>query len=533
METRLPDTRKDTAISEKVMFLAWIVVLAFGLTLLSRNIHTWFVGRREDNNALYSVFARNHIYYGLGHTKLFHTYGTTKEMPAKPERYLNNPPLLGLWVGGAMYVFGDHEWVGRMVPIATTLGGAWILMIMISRLQSPMVGLLTGLFYLTLPMTAYFGRIVEYTSPTQFFSLLMLHGYLQWTGVYGNGYGREAGAVWYVLGTVLGIGTGWAAAIMAGLIWLWHIRRAFLNHSSRQLLWWLTAIPAVSLTAVLVHILYGCNWNFRFLADLFLSRAFGSNIDKPIFWLEWAFLNWGCLTGIFSEVGIGAAIIYTVVIIAILRYTKEDSALRQIVKSKVSIIPIFLTLLQGSIWVIVFRQQSGTHEYWWYFISPFIAVAIASVILTVFSILSKRTPHFAVVVAIILMFVPIPFFIVSTEQLYLNKWSSDETLRVIPALKKLDELIPARTAVMVSEDHRNVTIRDKQLDNYAKRPLIFSRDINEIAANQQDCAAYLLEMTNDPNTYQLAQKLGEKYKLAGVERNYMIFLLNPSERYGK
>jgi hypothetical protein len=256
-------------------------------------------------------------------------------------------------------------------------------------------------------------------------------------------------------------------------------------------------------------------------------------MDKPIFWLEWAFLNWGCLTGIFSEIGIGAAIIYTVVIIAILRYTKEDSALRQIVKSKVSIIPIFLTLLQGSIWVIVFRQQSGTHEYWWYFISPFIAVAIASVILTVFSILSKRTPHFAVVVAIILMFVPIPFFIVSTEQLYLNKWSSDETLRVIPALKKLDELIPARTAVMVSEDHRNVTIRDKQLDNYAKRPLIFSRDINEIAANQQDCAAYLLEMTNDPNTYQLAQKLGEKYKLAGVERNYMIFLLNPSERYRK
>jgi hypothetical protein len=97
---------------------------------------------------------------------------------------------------------------------------------------------------------------------------------------------------------------------------------------------------------------------------------------------------------------------------------------------------------------------------------------------------------------------------------------------VIPVFKKLDELVPGRTAVMISENYRNLAIRDKQLDYYANRPLIYTRDVNEITTNQQDCAAYLLEETNDPNTYQLAQKLSERYKLAAIKRNYMIFLLN-------
>jgi len=522
MVTQLPDTPENTVIPEKVEFLVRIFVLAMGLMLLSRNIDTWFVGLREDNNALYSQFARNHIYYGFGGTKFFQTYGCAQTMPAKPERYLNHPPLLPVWVAMAMSVFGDHEWVGRSIPIATTLGSAWLLMIIIGRLQSPILGLLSGTFYLILPIIAYFGRILDHTSPVQFFSLLMLHGYLQWAGLYGSGYNRKAGTVYYVLGVLLGTGTDWGAVIMAGLIWLWHLWRVFHNHSSRRFLFWLTAIPAISLAAVIIHILYGGGY----FSNLFLSRIIGVGLETPILWREWVSANASYLVGNFSKLGIGAAAVYPLIITGVIRYTKEDSVLRRIVRDGTSVIPILLTLMQGLIWIIALKQAE-TPEYWHYFLAPFFATAMASVILAIFALISGKIPRFAAGVTILLMFLPLPFFIGSTEVLYHYKWSSEDTVKLIVVFKKLDRFFPPRTAIMTSENYRSSSISPPQLDYYSNRPLIYCRDFGEIEANHQNCAGYLLEAADDPNTAQLAKKLMEKYKLVYAEQSYMIFLLNP------
>ncbi len=102
---------------------------------------------------------------------------------------------------------------------------------------------------------------------------------------------------------------------------------------------------------------------------------------------------------------------------------------------------------------------------------------MASVILAIFALFSRRTPRFAAGVMILLMFLPLPFFIGSTEELYHYRWSSEDTVEIIAIFKKLDQLFPPRTAVMVSEDYRHSSISIPQLDYYANRPLIYSRDI--------------------------------------------------------
>jgi len=286
-------------------------------------------------------------------------------------------------------------------------------------------------------------------------------------------------------------------------------------------------IPVISLAAVVVHILYGCDWNFRFFADLFLSRIAGVSPEKPILWGEWAFENWSYLAGNFSKLGIGAAVIYPLIVAGSICYTKEDSALRQIVRNGTSVVPILLTLLQGLIWIILLKQAE-TPEYWPYFLAPFFATAVASVILVVFALLSRRTPRFAAGVTILLMFLPLPFFIGSTEALYHYRWSSEDTVKLIAVFKKLDQLFPPRTTVMVSEDYRHSSfISIPQLDYYANRSLMYSRDISEIKTNLQNCAAYVLEAKNDPNAYQFAEELKERYKLVDAEQGFMLFLLNP------
>jgi len=425
-----------------------------------------------------------------------------------------------------MAVFGDHEWVARSVAIATTLGSAWLLMVIVGRLQSQVLGILAGLFYVMLPVTAYFGRIVNYDPAVQLFSLLVLHGYLQWAGLYGNGYSRKTGAVYYVVAVVLGTGTGWTVAIMAGLIWIWHLCRAFRDHSLVRFLPALTIIPTVSLAAVVIHISWGYGWKIGWLGSLLLSRTVGP--EDPISWAEWFSLNWAYLISNISLFGIGAGIIYLGIIPAILRYTGPDSPLRQVVRNKTSVTPVLLIGLQGLIWVVVFRHQSAMHAFWQYVISPFVAAAMASVALVAFVLLSKYTPHYAKWLIILLILLPIPSFARFIDLLYKLEPHYNNVENAAAVFKKLAQIVPFRVPVMTSEEF---TLQPgsgeivPQVAYYANRPLVYTTDINKIEANQQSCAAYILRATNDPNTYQLAQKLSEKYKLVGTERDYMIFLL--------
>jgi 4-amino-4-deoxy-L-arabinose transferase-like glycosyltransferase len=532
METQLQNKQAEMMISEKAGFYIRIFVLTTGFLLLSRNINGWFIGLHEDNSALFSAFARNHIYYGLGNTRLFSVWDQTKSFPSQPNLYLNHPPLLSVMTAIPMAVFGDSEWVVRSVPIAAMLGSAWLLMVIISRLQSPVLGLLAGLFYVMLPVTAYFGRTLNHEPPVQFFSLLMLHGYLQWMGIYGSGYSRKAGAVYYVLGVVLGTGTGWAAAIMAGMISVWHIFRTFYNRSLVRFLLPLTAIPAVSLTAVVVHILWGCHWNIRWFVFLFLTRA-----ERPVSWGQWFVRHWIFLKDNFSVFAIGAAVIYPVIVLFAVYCTSDNSRLRGIFRNKSGVSSVLLTLLQGLIWIFLVRRHSWAHSYWQYFIAPFFAVAMATVVVAVFMFFPKQMSHVAATIAATLIILPIPFLVEQIDMYY--KLSGVEATyniySLIPALEKLNQYVPQHTPVMTSENYETVqniggrTIVGivAQAAYYGNRPFIYSTDINEIETDRQGCAAYLLRTANDPNAVQLSQRLREKYKLVSVEEDYMIFLLNP------
>jgi hypothetical protein len=527
METQL-QTTQTSVFTGRAELVARAFVLAIALLLLSRNVTSLFAGHHEMNNAIFSIFARNHVEYGLGYTRMFCVWDERPLPPDEQQRYLNHPPLLPVWVAIPMLVFGDHEWVGRLVPIVATLGAVWLLMVIMSRLHSPTLGLLSGFFYVTLPITAYFGRMLGHEPPCQFFSLLMLHGYLQWAGLYPDGHRRKVGALYYTLGAVLGIGTGWASLIMVGLIWLWQLCRTFANRPSRWLLLWVTVIPAASLVAVIVHILWGCQWDASLFGPLLLSRTLGR---ETLPWASWFSLNWGYLMRNVSGFGICAAVIYLMLIPAVLHFTAQDSAFRQVVRSGASMIPVLLLALQGLLWVFVFKHQSWIHDYWQYFTTPFFAVALAGVLLATFTLLSKWAARAAIWIALLLIAAPMPFFACTLD---LFHYTLEKSPIQLIALEQLTEFVPPRVPVMTSmqfpqssESFGNYTHRhpDPQFAYYAHRPLIYSTDISEIEANRQGCAAYIMQLTNDPNLQQLAQQLDAKYDLVWSWQGYLIFLI--------
>jgi hypothetical protein len=253
-------------------------------------------------------------------------------------------------------------------------------------------------------------------------------------------------------------------------------------------------------------------------------------------WVEWSYRSWVYLTYNVSLFGVVSAVVYPSIILAVLRYSSSDSALREVVRNKTSVVPILLTGLQGLMWIFIFNHQAGIHDYWQYFISPFIAVSMASVILAAFTFSAKYMPRTAGGLAVLLALAPMLCFAHSIDVIYRLKPHYADVNNAAAAFKKLAQIVPFRVPVMTSEEF---TLQPgsgeivSQVSYYANRPLVYTTDINEIEANRQNCAAYILRATNDPNMCQLAQKLGEKYKLAAVEGGYMIFLLNQPEKHAK
>ena len=533
------ENRASDAFSKEAWLISRTIVLAIALLLLARNITNPFTGH-DWNDAQFGIFARNHVQYGLGYTKLFCTWGDVfrncpgvTQPAGEQQRYLNHPPLLAIFAAIPMVFFGDHEWVCRVVPILTTLGSVWLLMVILSRLQSPFFSLIAGFFYATLPITAYFGRMLCHESPVQFFSLLMLHGYLHWTNFYGSDSRPKRGAVYYTIAVVLGIGTGWAAVIMAGIIWLWHIYYSLRNSSTPRLLLWLTVIPAVSLTAVLVHIMWGCNWDASLFKPLFLSRTFAP--QEPITWTKWGHDNWLYLRSNFSLAGIAAVGLYPLIILAIVMFTGTNSPFRQILPGK-SILPISLITLQGIIWIVVFKHQSYAHHYWQYFIAPFFAFVLASVSSAAITLFRKATPNLATVLTVIILAAPMPFFAKVLDYYHGYQWK--ELVGIVSAFKIVAPFVPPHAPVMTSEKYQpdsesfgnyKTCWINPQVFYYANRPLIYSTDISDIETNREGCAAYIMKLTDDPVAEMFAQELYARYSKYGepimTAQNYLIFFL--------
>ncbi len=521
----------DTTLSAGVTF-ARVAVLAVGLLLLTRDLTVRFIGSHEDNGAIYGTFARHHIEYGLGYTKLYCTWGTTQTPPPVPERYLNHPPLIGLEAALPMLVFGDHEWTVRLTPIAATLGGVWLLMIMLSRLHGPALGLLAGLFYVMLPATGYFGRMLEYVPIAQFFNLLMLHGYMQWSGWYGGNSRRRTGAIQYAVGAVLGIGTAWNTVILAGLIWIWHVARTRFRRGSRGMLLALTLVPAAALAAVVVHILAGCGWSTSLFAPLLYSRTLGGGQS----WAVWGDRVWAHLLANVSAAGVVAAVLYLGFAVFAGRRTSPEPFAGQSLLDRRITIPIALILLHGLLYVVPFRNQSFHHDYWQFPALPFFAAALATVVLGVHTVLAGASARIARVATLLLLLLPMPMFARGRDRFYERILYPPE---IPDALVRLAEFVPADAPVMTSlptgegsEQFGTYTNRwvDPFLAYYARRPLIQATRLEDIAANSAHCKAYLLDAGDEPRLKPLVQQLTTNYESVRLNDRMVLFLLDRPRR---
>lgn len=186
------------------------LVLLYALALLSIGLTRDWTLLHEDNGALHTTFALSHVRLGLARTGA-HDY-FYEPRSGLEGRYGAHPPGPGLVLAAAFWATGsDAPAVARLVAIAFHLGSIACLIALLHRLLGPAPALAGGAIMATLPMGAFFGRMVNYEPLCLFAAMLQLVGYARWRqGARGLGL--------IALGIVAGGLVDWPALFFAAAI---------------------------------------------------------------------------------------------------------------------------------------------------------------------------------------------------------------------------------------------------------------------------------------------------------------------------
>lgn len=514
----------------RLFVLARAAVLGVAALLLCRDLGGAFDTWHAVNDALQTQAARNHLRHGLGATRLYTTYPGVAGEP--PQRYLNHPPLVAVLTAVPLAVFGDHEWAARLMPILATLGSTWLLATMLGRLGTPLLGLLAGFFFATLPATQYFGRMVNHEAPVEFFSLLMLHGYLQWTSAYGSRYSARGGALAWAVGTVFGIATGWAALLMAGVLWCWQLLRTVRRTAGGRPLAWLTLVPALTLGAVVLHLLAGSGWDLGMLPNLLRARSLAGEGGQQG-WRAW--LGWQSAYFVrnFTWPGAIAALLCApLVVLGLLRRGDPHRGRWRALGAGPSAVAAACGV-QGLLWVVLLKNQSWFHDYWQFHLGPYVALGLAGLVLMTWRLVGRWAPRLAALVATVLVTAPMPFA-AAARDFYASQRLVDPEF--LAALQALSRLVPAGAPTCTSHRlHEGGETRGGHAERwphpviayYADRPLFYSRDLAEIRGREPGCSAYVLKRADQPWSRAIAAGLSSAPSV-DVGGHHVIFLLSPS-----
>jgi len=523
-------------------------VLAIGLALLTVRITGPFTGWHEWNSAFFGYFARNHLRYGLGYTHLLCTHGSTADPPAQPSYYLSHPPLIAAWVAISMALFGQQEWAIRLVPIVASLGSIGLVAGIVRRTHGWRLGLATAFFFAVAPATAYFGRMADHVPLVQFFGLLMLYGYLAWCGI--GGVPRRWGLGVYLLGCVLGIGTGWAAVLFAAAIGIWHGVRCLTGRGRWARLAVLVAAPGLTLAAVLVHILWALDWQASVFVPLFTTRSFGQRLGMPPSWTTWLKRLGEFWRRDFTLAGAAAVLVLLAGRLA--ARTPAGPIKRWTDKLLPGPKALWVPAAAGVVYVVLFRNQSFIHEYWQVFLTPFVAYSLAAVLVAIWELLGRVHPAVGATVGLAWM---AGVGALCGVQIKAFHGRSHYPLDEVKMWRIVNERTPPHAPVMT---FRNYHYRERfgpyvhdyiqpQAAYYADRPLIYERNPRWILANRQGCVLYVLPWRHLPGGLPkrqmvslrnaMYQFLKARYRiiplrLGGGKVQYLLAVLKPQALRG-
>jgi len=355
---RIKKINIDTYIFISII-LAAILVRCYEITVPYGK--TWEIGFQE-------LIAKNHYYYGFTQT---HFLSVISVVDGVNIYHLAHPPLLQIIISLSYSLFGVHEWSARIVPIVFSVGSIILLYCITKKLYNARIALITAFFASFVPMSAYFGRIVNFEAPVLFFVLLVVWGYIQWVETNKERY-------FYVLliGVFFGVLTDWPFLIILPIL----LGIAIITGKKIRAIAFLLVMGCVIASGYLIITNSIGGFTFSYFIQKLLHRSdvtsYISNTDFYYLISKRLLRNFTSILFLLTSVGI----IYLII----------EKNLKEKLSEKKIDMPTCISLgllLFGLLYITVFLQSTYVHEWQMYYLIPGISIFSA---LGLYAILNFR-----------------------------------------------------------------------------------------------------------------------------------------------
>jgi hypothetical protein len=200
--------------------IIWVAAWA-GVIALSFHFHHRFDRRFDWNTSYFSIAARNLVKDGLVADRggLYLTAGDFKGQDDR-EFYAGHPPLTAWLLAGWMRAFGTSDLAIRALPLTFSALNLLLLYVLVRRIFGPPAALAATVLCALLPMTAYYGQVVNMEPFVLTFMLGAAIGYVGWV--------KNSSAFGFLLlcvCVILGCWTDWPIYIFTGLLAVAHFFR--------------------------------------------------------------------------------------------------------------------------------------------------------------------------------------------------------------------------------------------------------------------------------------------------------------------
>lgn len=367
----------------RIAVLILLMVYSAGLV---QQIHRPWVGLHDWNGAFYSQLARNVIRYPINEHHGIGWIAVGEQTPPAEERsaYANHPPALVWMVALAFKIGGESEAVARVVPIIASMISLLLLVHLIRESRGMETALLAGLIYAMLPMSVYFGRMVNHEAVCLCLMLGALTAWNFWRAE-GKPTWRMVALIGWCVSIVLLTWTDWVGVVFAGTFCVWVGWNARKDASRKYEILFICGFSGLSIAGMVWYLVQaGMGGRWDNLWNVLSARSSVAP-DVEDYWprhvvenLTWPVIAASCA--------------------GLMQWILVPQSRARLKNGKVGVGVIGIS---GVIWLAIFWNLFARHSYWMYYVGPIIALLCASGLMAFCKLLGKNTVASAGMVCVV------------------------------------------------------------------------------------------------------------------------------------
>lgn len=496
-----------------------LAVYAAGLT---HDLSKPWTGMHDWNGAFFSQLARNLLRYPVSVHHGMGVIAVGEPVPPPEERsiYASHPPALIWLVALAFRLLGESECVARLVPVLASLGSLALLIHLVRRAWGPETALLTGLLYAVMPMTVYFGRMVDHEPVCLF---CMLAALACWQIATANLDVSRRQVLFARLGWVVAmfgaIWVDWPGVLFAGLFAIHVLLQFGRGRISLDIVLMGVGMPLLLLAGMFTHLVYGgLEGRWGDVLAIFQSRAVAKKVEVEAPFVVWQHTVGNVTWPMLLLAGAG-----------FIRFLTRDRRQREGIHSCAGA-PVHTQKVEASwvlpatgiLWVCVFWRQYEIHNYWMFYLGLPIAVLAADTVLAVRDGLLQLGSRLCCGTFYVLLGAVVAFALRGTDDYFARPSRPSFACETATALLRVQQATAADDRVLLYEDivfdevnggYHLRNLLPPQYAYYLDRAFDVERDLEVVARRPPGYAVFVMPMKD------VAEN---ELQVAGLRQRYVV-----------